>query len=219
MPAYAPDPQTTAAIFKQARPLYQAADRKTGNLGFGHLYYSFTRVLRPKHVLVIGSGHGFSPVVFARALYDNRGGRLTFVDPSFSFGRNTWLPTNRGAWDNPNAARQRFAKFDVQRIATHYKELDTEFFPRYHQHGLPPVNLALIDGNHAYKYARYDFEQTVRLMPRGGYIFLHDARHPLGRLGSGVPQLIDELRAAGWNIVTLPGGAGLGIVEVTTRAQ
>ena len=135
------------AILKRTRPLFQAEGK--GNLGFGYLYYSFARILRPKHVLVIGSGHGFSPVVFARALYENGRGRVTFVDPSFAFGRNTWLPTNQGNWDRPKDVRRRLKPFDVHRIVTHYKLLNNQFFPAYHKLGLPPVDLALVDGNHA----------------------------------------------------------------------
>lgn len=37
------------------------------NLGFGFIYYALVRALRPKHVVVIGSGYGFSVVAHAAA--------------------------------------------------------------------------------------------------------------------------------------------------------
>lgn len=48
------------------------------------MYYALVRALRPKHVVVIGSGFGFSVVRLALGLKDHANGRLAFVDPSYS---------------------------------------------------------------------------------------------------------------------------------------
>ena len=71
-------------IFERAKPLGHNEEPENLNLGFGFLYYGLVRALRPKHLLVIGSGFGFSVVCFALGIKDNGGGALTFVDPSYS---------------------------------------------------------------------------------------------------------------------------------------
>src|SRR5262249_7351013 len=71
-------------IFEHAKPLGHREDPATLNLGFGFVYYGLVRALRPRHILVIGSGFGFSVVCLALGLKDNARGTLTFVDPSYS---------------------------------------------------------------------------------------------------------------------------------------
>ena len=75
-------------ILQHARPLGHHEQRDTLNLGFGFVYYGLVRALRPRHVLVIGSGFGFSVVCLALGLRDNGRGVVTFVDPSFSMLRH-----------------------------------------------------------------------------------------------------------------------------------
>jgi hypothetical protein len=52
------------------------------NLGLGWIYYALARVLRPATAVVIGSYRGFVPLVLGKALQDNGGGEVIFVDPS-----------------------------------------------------------------------------------------------------------------------------------------
>jgi len=52
-------------ILHRAKPLGHNEAPDNLNLGFGFLYYGLARALRPKHLLVIGSGFGFSVVCFA----------------------------------------------------------------------------------------------------------------------------------------------------------
>ena len=46
-------------IFKYAKPLGHNEKPANLNLGFGFLYYGLVRALRPRHILVIGSGFSF----------------------------------------------------------------------------------------------------------------------------------------------------------------
>jgi predicted O-methyltransferase YrrM len=75
-------------ILKKAKPLGHHSRPSNGNLGFGFLYYGLVRAVRPRHILVIGSGHGFSVVCLALGLKDNRKGHLSFIDPSYSLMKN-----------------------------------------------------------------------------------------------------------------------------------
>src|SRR5262249_40290737 len=88
-------------IFRHARPLGHHEDRATLNLGFGWLYYGLVRMLRPRHIVVIGSGFGFSVICLALGLKDNGRGALSFVDPSYSVLADGPLKTIGGTsqWD------------------------------------------------------------------------------------------------------------------------
>src|SRR5262245_798243 len=83
-PSFSLDPESIRQILEHARPLGHREETATWNLGFGFVYYALVRALRPSHVVVIGSGYGFSVVCLALGLKDNREGTLTFVDPSYS---------------------------------------------------------------------------------------------------------------------------------------
>ena len=75
-------PERLRSIFQHARPWGHHEAATELNLGFGFLYYGLVRTLRPQHVLVIGSGFGFSVVCLALGLKDNsEPGHLSFVDP------------------------------------------------------------------------------------------------------------------------------------------
>jgi hypothetical protein len=61
-------------IFDYAKPLGHNEARENCNLGFGFHYYGAVRSLRPEHILVIGSGFGFSVVCLAlRLKYNGKG--------------------------------------------------------------------------------------------------------------------------------------------------
>src|SRR5438105_14817838 len=152
-------PERLRSIFQHARPLGHNEAAAELNLGFGFLYYGLVRTLRPQHVLVIGSGFGFSVVCLALGLKDNADfGRLTFVDPSYSVFRHGPLHTVGGTsqWDDPAKVRAHFARFGVEHLVTHYKETSADFFDT-RASALPPIDVAFIDGSHASADVRHDF--------------------------------------------------------------
>jgi hypothetical protein len=105
-------------IFVDARPLGHNQKIKNLNLGFGFVYYSLVRAIRPKNILVIGSGYGFSVVCLALGLKDNGTGRLTFVDPSYSLLKDGPLKTvgGRGQWRDETKVSNHFKQFGVDNI-------------------------------------------------------------------------------------------------------
>ncbi len=109
-------------ILSHAKPLGHHEDPASLNIGFGFLYYELARALRPRHVVVIGSGYGFSVVCLALGLKDNGGGTLSFIDPSYSVVRHGPLRTIGGAsqWDDPDQVRAYFGRFGVADLVRHY---------------------------------------------------------------------------------------------------
>src|SRR5215470_5285839 len=109
------DARMLREILQHAKPLGHNEHAATLNLGFGFLYYGLVRALRPRHVLVIGSGFGFSVVCLALGLKDNDRGMLSFVDPSYSVLKHGPLHTVGGTsqWDDPEKVYAHFDRFGV----------------------------------------------------------------------------------------------------------
>jgi len=220
---YSLDAAAIEAVLRHARPLGHHEDAATLNLGFGFLYYALARVLRPRHVLVIGSGYGFSVVCFALALRDNGAGRLSFVDPSYSLLRDGPLRTIGGAaqWSDPQRVVRHFQRFGVERIVTHWRLRSDEFFARWAEWRLPRIALAFIDGSHAYADVRHDFLACLRHARRNSYFLLHDSniwlREWVGH--AGVRRWLRRIAAHPelFESVDFPFASGLAIVRVRVR--
>ena len=175
-PSFSLSTPVLSEILGYARPLGHHEDPGTLNLGFGFVYYGLVRALRPRPVLVIGSGFGFSVVCLALGLKDNDRGRLTFVDPSYSVFKDGPFRTVGGTaqWNDPHQVQAHFRRFGVERIVTHHKLTSAQFFAGYDAGGLPAIDVAFIDGSHAYADVRDDFVNVLRRAARNSYILLHD---------------------------------------------
>jgi predicted O-methyltransferase YrrM len=214
------DPAMLREIFEHARPLGHHEEAGTLNLGFGFLYYGLVRALRPRHIVVIGSGYGFSVVCLALAMRDNGRGSLSFVDPSYSLLKHGPLRTVGGTshWDDPEKVRAHFARFGVEDVVTHFKATSAEFFDAYAERGLPDIDLAFIDGSHAYADVRHDFVSVVNHAHRNTYLLLHDTniyvREFVGH--AGVKRWLKELERERdlFEVVDFPFSSGVALVRV-----
>ena len=214
------DPDIIRSIFRHARPLghHEAADEL--NLGFGFLYYALARMLRPRHVVVIGSGFGFSVTCFALGVKDNGKGCVSFVDPSYSVLTDGPFKTVGGTsqWGHPEKVKRHFARFGVADVVTHYRLRSEEFFAGFQNFGLPAIDLAFIDGSHAYEDVRHDFLAALRHMRRNTYLLLHDTniyvrewlRH------AGVKRWLRSVahERALFELVDFPFASGVALVRV-----
>lgn len=216
-------PSVLRDILRHARPLGHHEDTGTLNLGFGFLYYGLVRSLRPGHVLVIGSGFGFSVTCLGLGLKDNGSGQLSFVDPSFSVLKHGPLQTVGGTsqWDDPGKVRARFARFGLEEVVTHHKLSSAEFFEAFDQFNMMPIELAFIDGNHAYEHVRDDFINVLRNAGKHCYILLHDSNIYLREMvrHAGVKRWMKQIsqRKDLFELVDFPFSSGVALIRVLRR--
>jgi predicted O-methyltransferase YrrM len=120
------------------------------------LLYTLIRNQRPDQIVEIGTYKGGTTEAMARALHANGRGTAHTVSP-FDVDR---FGANFRSW--PDALRQR----------TRYHPTDSmAFFMRAAQERLV-LDLALIDGNHDFEFARFDIEASATRIARGGFILI-----------------------------------------------
>ncbi|HWR88303.1 MAG TPA: class I SAM-dependent methyltransferase [Acidiferrobacterales bacterium] len=213
-------PNVLRSILEYARPLGHHEDRSNLNLGFGFLYYGLVRALRPQHIVVIGSGFGFSVVCLALGLNDNGRGRLSFVDPSYSVLKHGPFRTVGGTaqWDDNETVRAHFRRFGVEHLVTHHKLTSQRFFENYDARGLPAIDLAFIDGSHSYADVRHDFLGTLRYTHRNTYMLLHDTNIYLRELvrHAGVKRWLKTVGRAkdDFEVIDFPFSSGVALLRV-----
>jgi len=212
--------QLIADIFDHAKPLGHNEAKENCNLGFGFLYYGAVRSLRPEHILVIGSGFGFSVVCLALGLKDNGKGKLTFVDPSYDVFKQGPFKTvgGRGYWSDAESVQKHFSRFGVEEWVTHHKLANKEFFPKYECFGLGNADMAFVDGNHSYDNVKYDFTQILIRSRKNTYIFLHDTNIYIREIvrNSGVKRWLKLIRKERdlFEFIDFPFSSGVAMVRV-----
>jgi predicted O-methyltransferase YrrM len=207
-------------ILRVAKPFGHHENIKNLNLGFGFIYYGVVRALKPKHTLVIGSGYGFSVVCLALGLKDNGRGKLSFIDPAYSLLKDGPFSTigGRGLWTDASSVNAHFGHFGVENIISHYKMRSDEFFPTYQNLNLPPIDLAFIDGSHAYKDVKYDFVKVLEQSHKNTYIFLHDTNIYIRELinHAGVKKWLKFIKRQEecFEVINFPFSSGVALVRV-----
>ena len=207
-------------ILEHAKPLGHHEQPENLNLGFGFMYYGLVRALRPRHVVVVGSGFGFSVVCFALGIKDNGGGKLSFVDPSYSLLKDGPFKTigGNGKWNDPEKVRDHFQRFRVEAVVTHFKQRSDEFFDAYDNSGLPDIDLAFIDGSHAFRDVKHDFLRVLEHSRKNTYVLLHDTNIYIREMlhHSGVKRWLNVLKRDEelFEVVNYPFSSGMAMVRI-----
>jgi len=218
--AFSLDASLIAEIFRHAKALGHHEDAATLNLGFGFLYYGLVRTLRPRHVVVIGSGFGFSVVCLALGLKDNGRGHLSFVDPSYSVLADGPFRTVGGTsqWDSPEKVRAHFGRFGVEHIVRHFRLTSEDFFRDDAASKLGPIDIAFIDGNHSYRDVRHDFMAALARSHRNSYLVLHDSNIYVRELvrHAGVKRWMKTIASHkdDFELIDFPFSSGVALVRV-----
>jgi hypothetical protein len=164
-------------LLLDTQPSSQAEDFNHLNIGFGFLYYSLTRILKPKTVCVFGSTKSFSPICFSLGVKDNNNnGKVYFVDAGYSV-ETDGKPKGMGGfgfWKNKSKYNSLFSSFGIEQIIDPKIMTTSDFLKFHRQHSLPTIDLLYIDADHSYEGFRYDFKNFSKLISENGIILFHD---------------------------------------------
>ncbi|MGA9754128.1 MAG: class I SAM-dependent methyltransferase, partial [Desulfobaccales bacterium] len=88
----------------------------------------------------------------------------------------------------------------------------------YQSSKLPAVDLAFIDGSHAYKDVKYDFTQVLERSHKNTYIFLHDTNIYIRELinHAGVKKWMKFIKRQedAFEVINFPFSSGVALVRV-----
>ena len=95
-----------------------------------------------------------------------------------------------------------------------------DFFARYPASELGPIDLAFIDGSHAFDDVRHDFIECARYGGRNAYLLLHDTNIYLREMvrHAGVKRWLKSVKRAreAFELVDFPLSSGVAVVRVLT---
>jgi predicted O-methyltransferase YrrM len=129
---------------------------------FQALMFSMVSILKPEHVIEIGTYKASTSEAIARALRGNQFGMLHTIDP---FGSKTVPP---------------IIKLWPQELKNHLSftvEDSMSLFGRLAKETWRP-SIVFIDGNHDYEFALFDILSSARFIEPGGYIVVDNIGQP-----------------------------------------
>jgi len=202
-----------ARFFPQLRSREFYAETFDFQSGLGDsawLLYGLARSLQPKVCVEIGSARGRSACAVGLALRRNGGGKLYAIDPH--------APTN---W-NDTGSVDSFALINEhlrKAGAADYVEIIRKTSREAAQGWTRKIDLIFIDGDHSYEGVKADWELFLPHLSEFGVVVFHDTLWDLrpdphlSRADMGVPRFVEELRAAGYPVITIDQNFGVSMVQ------
>lgn len=175
------------------------------------LLYALVRSMKPEVCVEIGSAQGRSACFMGAALRANGRGKLYAIDPH--------MPTN---WNDAPAVvslptmQANLKSADVENYVEIVRETSDKALDAWSR----KIDLIFIDGDHSYDGVRSDWEKSLPHLHSRSIVVFHDTGwivderikaqlHP----DMGVPQLVEELRAQGYPVITSFQDCGVSLVQ------
>ena len=125
--------------------------------------YQLVRAWRPKLMVEIGTYFAGTTEVIARAMWANgEGGQLVTTDP---YGGHR-VPGILAQWPE-----------ELRELVVFLDKTSMDFYIEFGRHD-PQIDIAFIDGNHAYEFAFYDLITLANWTRPGGLVVLDDCDQP-----------------------------------------
>jgi predicted O-methyltransferase YrrM len=185
------------------------------NSGLGDsawMLYGLARSLKPEVCVEIGSAQGKSACYVGLALKENKRGKLYAIDPH--------APTN---WNDTESLeswpifRKNIRTVGVEEFVEPIRSTSTVAAAMWTR----PIDLLFIDGDHSYEGVKSDWDLFAKFVNRFGFVVFHDTLWDLNpdpkwqRADMGVPRFVEELRRAGYPVLTNDKDFGVSIVQPT----
>ncbi len=168
--------------------------------------------MKPEVCVEIGSARGKSACFIGLALRRNGRGKLYAIDPH---SPTNWNDTE--SVDTFAVITDHIAKRPESRTA--WRSCARPRRRRLGSASTQPVDLLFIDGDHSYEGVKADWELFVPLVKPFGVVIFHDTLWELSpeskhsREDMGVPRFVDELRAAGYQAITIDQDYGVTMIQ------
>ena len=131
---------------------------------YGRFVYAFAKYYKPGRVVEVGTDTGGTAVGWARALKENKSGRLICVDMD-AYSQNTY----------PRSVQLNLAKLGISPDSVDLRSGNSlEIIPALAREFSGQVDIYLVDGDHRYEAALADMENGLPMMKPGGFILVHD---------------------------------------------
>lgn len=201
------------ALYSRLKPpefYVETLDFRSGLGDSSWLLYGLTRSLKPRICVEIGSARGKSACAVGLALQRNGGGKLFAIDPHSATSWNDSESVDTFTIINENLRKAGVTDFvEVVRA----KSGDAAKAWR------ETIDLIFIDGDHSYEGVKADWEAFLPHLNQFGVVAFHDTLWDLrpdpklSRADMGVPRFVNELRAAGYPVITIDQDYGVSLVQ------
>lgn len=176
------------------------------------LLYGIARSLKPKTSVEIGSARGKSACYVGMALAENGSGKLFAIDPHELTEWN----------DSDSVMTYDLMRGNIKSLGLQdYVEMVRKTSEEAARSWQDRIDLLFIDGDHSYEGVRRDWELFSPHLSDFGVTVFHDTAWSIDqsispgyrREDMGVPMFVEELRRAGYPVLTLPRDCGVSIVQ------
>ena len=174
------------------------------------LLYGLVRSIRPAVCVEIGSARGRSACYVGLALRHLGAGKLFAIDPH---ARTDW--NDARSVDTYSVMRKNLRTFGVRKYVEIVRKRSDEAAKGWNR----PIDVLFIDGDHSYEGVKRDWSLFAPHVTEFGVVVFHDTIWDLkpdprwARPDMGVPRFVEELREAGYPVVTLDKCCGVSIVQ------
>lgn len=175
------------------------------------LLYGLVRSMKPKVCVEIGSARGNSACAVASALKENGSGKLYAIDPH--------IPTD---WNDEHSVdtfatlRANLGRLGLVEQVEIVRSMSDEAAASWRL----PIDLIFIDGDHTYEGVKRDWDLFTPHVGTFGVVVFHDTIWDLRPPSNwdraavmGVPRFVDDLRAAGYQTITIDRDCGVTLVQ------
>ncbi len=178
----------------------------------GYALYGLARALRPNTCVEIGSARGLSACLVGQALKENGKGKLYAIDPHAT---TEWNDGN--SIDSYSVMLANIEKFGVNSQVEIIRDYSSNVSKAWDK----TIDMLFIDGDHSYEGVKADWEAFSPHVKKFGVVVFHDTTWEYHRDSEwfrsdmGVPKFVEDLRVAGFQVITIDEYCGISMVQPT----